>query len=98
LASRNFFYRFGVLFAGFGFGPRVNDNWLNFSVGTSELLAYPFLLRLGLTEYIGAWLVIKTAGQWGMWAKRRTAFNRYLVGNILVLAGSLLLLWRFLRP
>jgi hypothetical protein len=40
---------------------------------------------------IGAWIAIKTASSWGGWHKTRTAYNRFLLGNILSLGASFLI-------
>jgi len=93
LGQRNWASRFGAIYLGFGYGPTVNDHWLNFWVGWSEVLAYPFIFRTGAIGIIGAWLLVKTAGQWRVWARSRTAFNRYLVGNLACLLASLVIFW-----
>lgn len=79
-------------FRGFGGPPElsasINDYWLPTIIGIAELVSYPVFLSIGNITVIGAWIAIKTAGQWRVWEKSRTAFNRFLVGNILVLLVS----------
>lgn len=66
----------------------VDDYLLPVIIGISEIIVYPVFMASGHLEVVGGWLVIKTAGQWGKWAQSRTAFNRFLVGNLSVLAVS----------
>ena len=42
----------------------------------------------GWIVVIGAWIAIKTATSWGGWQRTRTAYNRFLLGNILSLSAS----------
>lgn len=74
---------------------RIDDYWLPFFIGLSELCAYPFLMYNGYWKAIAVWLLLKTAISWGGWQKTRTAYNRFLFGNILSLGCShlLKLLW-----
>ena len=67
---------------------RIDDYWLPVLIGFPELLIYPILMINGYWTAIGAWIVIKTASSWGGWQKTRTAYNRFLFGNILSLVGS----------
>ena len=67
---------------------RIDDYWLPVLIGLSELAVYPCLMVHGYWTAIGAWIVIKTASQWGGWQKTRTAYNRFLLGNILSLGCS----------
>jgi hypothetical protein len=89
--------RFGMAFAGFGGNHLLNDYWLPVIIGVAELTAYPVLMSLNRLNVIGGWIAIKTAGQWGTWTNSRTAFNRFLVGNILGLAISYLWLSRWIH-
>jgi hypothetical protein len=89
--------RFWLVF--WGWSERLSigarDYWLNFFIGVAELCAYPVLIASGQVEVIGGWVAIKTAGQWQAWQKCRTSFNRFLLGNILILAISYLWLQHF---
>ena len=51
-------------------------------IGLIELAAYPILMVIGQMVVIGAWLGIKTAGGWMGWQTSRTAFNRFLLFNL----------------
>jgi len=67
---------------------KINDYWLSFIIGFSELLIYPILMIQDIWTPIGAWIAIKVAVTWGNWQKSRTIYNRFLVGNILSIIGS----------
>ena len=56
-------------------------------LGVLELAAYPVLIRRDMYGGIAAWLVLKTVAQWKGWEDRRT-YNRFLIGNGLVLIFS----------
>jgi hypothetical protein len=60
-----------------------SDYWLGYIIGVTELAAYPVLIHLGQLAIIGAWLGLKTAGHWRIWANSRTAFNRFLLANLI---------------
>ena len=65
------------------------DYWMGFVLGLLELLAYPLLLRTNHPALIGAWLVFKTAHRWSYAPRQeRGTYNRYLVGNALILVFS----------
>jgi len=68
------------------------DYWHPFILGFFELTAYPVLMATGNWRFVGAWLAFKTLAQWKHWSKYRVAFNRFLIGNALVLFCSFLLL------
>ena len=76
---------------------RIDDYWLPALIGLSELLVFPFLMVKDLWVFIGAWLGIKTASSWRGWEKTRTAYNRFLLGNILSLGASYLLALIFFK-
>ncbi len=75
----------------------IDDYWLPAIVGCFELLVYPILMSQGKWSFIGAWIAVKTASAWGGWQHYRTAYNRFLLGNILSLGFSMLLAWLFVR-
>ena len=57
---------------------------------------YPILIASGLAPYIGAWLGFKVVPVLGSWVKARNAYQRFLIGNGLVLIGSYLLMRWFI--
>ncbi len=79
---------FWASFCSNGKDIRIDDYWLPVFIGIPELLIYPILMINGSWTAIGAWIIIKTASSWGGWQKTRTAYNRFLFGNILSLICS----------
>jgi len=69
--------------------PQDRPNFSSGILGTFELLAYPILLVLGEPTPIGFWVALKTAGEWEGWKGSRADFLRFLIGNVIVLAFSL---------
>ena len=69
----------------------VRDYWLPFILGLLELTAYPYFIAKGDWKVIGGWIALKTAAQWGQWSKSRSHYQRFLLGNALVIAASVLL-------
>ena len=67
---------------------KIDDYFIPALIGYFELIIYPILMSKNLIEVIGAWIAIKTASSWGGWQKTRTAYNRFLLGNILSLIAS----------
>ena len=69
--------------------------WSPVIVGYVELIMYPLAIIWAHPEFIGAWLVIKVAGQWAGWQGNtdskekhplsisRWRYNRFIVGNAL---------------
>jgi hypothetical protein len=76
---------------------KINDHWLPALIGGFELIVFPVLMASSLWKFIGAWIAIKTASSWGGWQKTRTAYNRFLLGNILSLSFSYLLRCIFIK-
>ena|SRR2546422_2823386 len=70
----------------------VPDYWHPFILGSLEMLSYPVLIRTDNLHLVGAWLAFKCLAQWKAWSDRRVAFNRFLIGNALVLLCSVLIL------
>ncbi len=73
----------------------IDDYFLSSIVGTTELFIFPILMSISKWEVIGFWIVIKTAGSWGLWSKSRTAYNRFLFGSTMSLSFSYLLFYFF---
>lgn len=97
-AKYNFCQLFCVIFRGKrNREANPSDYWLGFLIGVAELAAYPVLFQLKLLTVVGGWLALKTAGQWGVWGKSRTAFNRFLFGNLMNVAVSYFWLSRFVK-
>jgi hypothetical protein len=64
------------------------DYWSPFFLGLIESFAYPILIVYSDWAVIGAWFTLKTIAQYGHWATSRATFNRFLIGNGLVLVGA----------
>lgn len=75
----------------------IDDYWLPWFIGIFELSVFPLLMAKDLWVFIGAWLGIKTASSWRGWERTRTAYNRFLLGNILSLGASYLLALIFFK-
>ena len=60
------------------------DYWAPYFLGVIELLAYPVLIATSQWSIIGAWFTLKTVAQYKQWSDRRSTFNRFLIGNALV--------------
>jgi hypothetical protein len=91
-AGRPYFPTVLALIRGRGSHGLVPDYWHPFIIGTLELLAYPIILKTGNVNVVGAWLGLKTLAQWKVWGENRVHFNRFLIGNALVLIVSALVL------
>ena len=74
-----------------------SDLFLPATLGFIELVVYPVLLTLGQFLIIGAWLGIKTAGGFAGWKTSPTAFNRFLLLNLLNLIIAYFLLAPFVQ-
>jgi len=82
---------------GFRFDSQIEpDYWQPSLLGVLELSVYPILLASGKSEYIGAWLLFKTIPRFGSWEKHRNVYQRFLIGNALVLVFSYALMKVFL--
>jgi hypothetical protein len=80
-----------------GIHPKDNekirsDFWFSSILGLLELGTFPILMAVGAWNVIGAWIGLKTVAQWNHWKDNRASFNRYLIGNALVVIVSLLIL------
>jgi hypothetical protein len=72
-----------------------SDLWIATILGLLELWSYPVLMATGAWTVIGAWLGFKTVAQWRTWQENRFSYNRYLLGNALVVILSLIVLVPF---
>jgi hypothetical protein len=86
---------FRIGFSGFCGNATTRDYLLPALIGFAELAAYPVLFETNQLSVIGGWLALKTAGQWSVWKTSRTAFNRFLLGNLLTIGLSFFWLSRF---
>lgn len=75
----------------------LDDYLYPFYLGVIEFLSYPVLMAADLWPFIGLWLAFKTVGQWEHWKESRHTFNRFLIGNALVLILSLLIMVGFIQ-
>ncbi len=84
-----FFSIFRSFFVGTGVdGNRSFDHFQTFILGVMELSIYPILLIANKPEYIGGWLALKTLPQWSRWTEERWVYNRFLIGNALIIVYS----------
>ena len=85
------------IFHGFRADPQGGaDYWQPSLVGVLELSVYPLLLASGKPEYIGAWLLFKTLPRFGSWERQRNVYQRFLIGNAIVLLASYALMRLFI--
>jgi hypothetical protein len=68
-----------------------SDYSLPFWLGLLELYTYPILIATDALSIIGAWIAFKAVAQWGGWREQRVTFNRFLLGNALVVVIAYLL-------
>ena len=66
------------------------DKGQAFVLGWFEIIAYAFLMAANLPLYIGGWLVFKTVNRTKYREQDRGYFNRYLLGNALVILAAYL--------
>lgn len=101
------------LYKGLGWKPGQAEDELHpqpyhpAMVGVVERSLYTASWQLGKPEFIGIWLVLKVAGQWGGWSEDRkvgekrvlgrAVYNVFLIGNAFSLAygvvGALMAEW-----
>lgn len=75
-----------------------HDYWHPAILGWFELLSYPVLFEYGHLYAIGGWISLKTVANWQEWLVRRESYNRFLIGNALVLTAAYLLFVSGLVP
>lgn len=96
ISERSYIKRYFQAFSGFTGHKNIRDYWLPAIIGFSEVASYSVLIFLNQTVIIGGWLALKTAGNWKVWERSRTAFHRFLLGNLLILGISLFWMLRFI--
>jgi len=69
---------------------RIDDYWLPVFIGFTELLVFPILMVNGFWSWVVGWIGIKALSSWGG-RNTRTAYNRFLWGNILSLMAAILI-------
>jgi hypothetical protein len=74
-----------------------SDFLSSFVLGLMELLAFPILFATSLVTVIGVWIGFKAVAQWSTWKEQRFTFNRFLLGNVLVVMLSYALLWFYVN-
>ncbi len=74
---------------------KEKDYFLPFLIGFLEMSFCPYLMSIQRWDAIGAWLSLKTVAQFTRWGKDRNVFQRFLLGNILILLFSFFILSRF---
>jgi len=82
---------------GYDQDPYKADYWFPYIIGVIEFLIYPFLIKAGLWLGIGLWITLKTVPQWEDWKKNRPVFNRFLIGNALVIILSFVLMANYVN-
>jgi hypothetical protein len=70
----------------------IDDYWIPFAIGLFELYIFPFLFAYNLSKIAAGWIGIKAIGSWNT-RNPRTAYNRFLLGNLLSISASYWL-WR----
>jgi hypothetical protein len=60
------------------------DFWHPFALGLLELAAFPIAVAVGAWPGVAAWFTLKTVAQWDAWKQNRHMFNRFLIGNLLL--------------
>ena len=73
---------------------RIDDHWLPLLIGVVELLVFPFLMVQGYWKALIGWIGVKALSSWGG-KNTRTAYNRFLFGNIITLSASVFIAMLF---
>lgn len=75
---------------------RIDDHWLPLLLGGVELIVFPFFMAQGYWEALMGWIGVKALSSWGG-RNTRTAYNRFLFGNIITLASAVALAMIFIK-
>ncbi len=88
-ANTSFFETYKLFFMGKGVdGNQSFDHFQTLLLGVMEISIFPILLIANKPEYIGGWLALKTLPQWNRWTEKRWIYNRFLLGNALIIVIS----------
>ena len=90
--------RYFYSFFNLGNHKNTDDYWLPAIIGSLELAMYPIFMQTYDKWYyiVGGWVTIKAAARWGKWKESRTPYNRFLLGNLIVIIISYLFLKNFI--
>lgn len=91
-----FFRSFTGFFPRSGEESRQSEYGHVFILGLLELGFYPVLVFTQAWAAIGAWVALKALAQWEVWAKDRSVFNLFLIGNALNVMISVIFLSRYI--
>src|SRR5436189_1451219 len=86
--SRMFYFK--KSFLGFNGEYKIDDYWLPYIIGSFELILFPLLYDNDQMKILGGWLAFKAIVNWAT-RNSRTAYNRFLLGNMLVLLFSFIM-------
>ena len=89
--GRNFWKNFRADFLSSHPSELIRDYWHPSIIGFLELAIYPLLIATSNWYAIGGWIAVKTAIGWRGWDTNCTSYNRFLIGNGLVVSAALLL-------
>ena len=84
-------------FFSWGHHKNIDDYYLPSIIGGIELFIYPFLMFIEQWVFIAMLIGLKTAVHWGKWQEVRTAYNRFLLGNLVVIVSALFIMTSFLK-
>lgn len=88
----NGLYRWWRVFLGFDLKSQP-DYLYTLVIGVIELISYPIILfATNEIAIIGGWISLKALAQWRAWSDDRSTFNRFLIGNALVVILSIWLM------
>lgn len=71
---------------------QIDDHFIPLFIGIFELIITPYFLEHSQFKALAAWFGFKAIGTWAT-RNSRTAYNRFLLGNILSITGSFIL-WK----
>ena len=90
-----FWKALGLSFISNSKDENLDDYLLPSFIGLIELMILPILIYSNLYKVIGAWIAIKAFAQWKRWELSRTIYNRFVLGNLLVILFSFILYTKF---
>ena len=89
---RKFWWNFRKDFCGYNHPfAGLHDYWHPSILGSLELFSYPILLHMDRWEAVAGWLAFKTFSRRESWSSNRAVYNRFLIGNAMILIAAFLL-------